>query len=173
ISTAHQSNANRIQADKEQKAADWLRIIGVSGLILVIGFSIYLFNSFLGFFGEAQETDSKLTFQWFLIRFLTITLLTTPFIYLLKESASHRTKENVYRQRGTQLSSIGAYLSELSIKERAELKRDLAKNFFSFYDERDNTKNVPDFIKEVKEVIGIAKSFNSSSEMVQKKTESK
>ncbi|EGR1393611.1 hypothetical protein ACCF70_001470 [Vibrio parahaemolyticus] len=163
ISHAHQSNANRIQADKEQKVADRLRVFGVVGLILVIVFSLYLFNSYLGFFGETKVTDAQLTSQWFLVRFLTITLLTGPFIYLLKESACHRSKENLYRQRGTQLSSIGAYLSELDIDERTLLKKELARNFFSFHDGKADTQNVPDFLKDMKQLVGIARSINGQS----------
>lgn len=120
----------------------------------------------MGFFGETKTTDSQLTTQWFLVRFLTITLLTGPFIYLLKESASHRAKENLYRQRGTQLSSIGAYLSELDIQERTSLKKELAKNFFSFHDGKTDTQNVPDFLRDMKQLVGIAKSINSSQNTV-------
>lgn len=166
ISNAHQSNANRIQADKEQEVADKLRKWGVIGLISVILFSLHLFNSYLGFFGETNVTDSQLTAQWFLVRFLTITLLTGPFIYLLKESASHRSKENLYRQRGTQLSSIGAYLSELDIQERTLLKKELARNFFSFHDGKVDTQNVPDFLRDMKQLVGIAKSINGSQKTV-------
>ncbi|OEA17017.1 hypothetical protein BBM84_14915 [Vibrio parahaemolyticus] len=160
ISHAHQSNANRIQADKEQETADSLRKWGVTGLILMIIFSLYLFDSYLGFFGTKTTTDDQLTSQWFLVRFLTITLLTGPFIYLLKESASHRSKENLYRQRGTQLSSIGAYLAELEMEERAILKKDLARNFFSLHDGKVDTQNVPDLIRDMKQIIGLAKSIN-------------
>ncbi|UTZ33699.1 hypothetical protein HB762_20730 [Vibrio campbellii] len=160
ISNAHQSNANRIQADKEQEAADSLRKYGVIGLIFVIIFSLCIFDSYLGFFGTKTTTDGQLTSQWFLVRFLTITLLTGPFIYLLKESASHRSKENLYRQRGTQLSSIGAYLAELEMEERAILKKDLARNFFSMHDSKVDTQNVPDFIRDMKQIVCLAKSIN-------------
>jgi flagellar hook-basal body complex protein FliE len=166
ISHAHQSNANRLQADKEEKVADILRICGVVGLFSVIIFSLYLFNSYLGFFGETIITDSQLSTKWFLVRFLTITLLTTPFIYLLKESAIHRARENLYRQRGTQLSSIGAYLAELDIEERTLLKKELARNFFSFHDGKADTQNVPDFLRDMKQLVGIAKSINSSKQSV-------
>lgn len=166
ISNAHQSNANRIQADKEKATADSLRLFGVLGLILVIFFSLYLFNSYLGFFGENNTSESQLTAQWFLVRFFTITLLTGPFIYLLKESASHRNKENLYRQRGTQLSSIGAYLSELDIQERTLLKKELARNFFSFHDVKADTQNVPDFLRDMKQFVGIARTINSPQKTV-------
>ena len=151
---------------KEEKAADILRICGVVGLLSVIIFSLYLFNSYLGFFGETVITDSQLSTKWFLVRFLTITLLTTPFIYLLKESAIHRARENLYRQRGTQLSSIGAYLAELDIEERTLLKKELARNFFSFHDGKADTQNVPDFLRDMKQLVGIAKSINGSKQSV-------
>ncbi|TOL59572.1 hypothetical protein CGH94_26155, partial [Vibrio parahaemolyticus] len=63
ISNAHQSNANRIQADTEKKVADKLRLWGVVGLISVIFFSLYLFNSYLGFFGSSTTTDAELSTQ--------------------------------------------------------------------------------------------------------------
>ncbi len=169
ISNAHQSNANRIQADTEKKVADKLRLWGVVGLISVIFFSLYLFNSYLGFFGSSTTTDAELSTQWFLVRFLTITLLTGPFIYLLKESASHRSKENLYRQRGTQLSSIGAYLSELDLEERTHLKKELARNFFSFHDGKADTNNVPDFLRDMKEMVGIAKSINGQQKTMRER----
>ncbi|MGD8230753.1 hypothetical protein [Vibrio sp. TRT 1302] len=171
ISNAHQSNANRNQADEEKEAADKLRRYGVWGLMAVIAFSLYLFNSYLGFFGEVTTTDQQLSTQWFLVRFLTITLLTAPFVYLLKESASHRTKENLYRQRGTQLSSIGAYLAELSVQERSELKRELARNFFTFHDGKSDVSNVPDFLKNMQDAISLAKNINGASESVSNKAD--
>lgn len=162
ISTAHQSNANRTQADAEKKSADTLRTSGLLALILLIGASLWLFSDYIHIFGapEGNVTPiNQLGFGWYALRFMTITLLTAPAVYMLKESASHRARENLYRQRGTQLSSIGAYLDELPSQERANMKKELAKNFFSFHDSKVDTSNVPDFIKQMKEAIEIAKSI--------------
>ncbi|WP_281222093.1 hypothetical protein [Photobacterium sanguinicancri] len=176
ISTQHQSAANTIQANKEEKSADLFRYIGMGWLIFTIFLSIYIFNDYIGLFpiadGKTIIPLKDLGFEWFAIRFTTITLLTTPGVYMLKESASHRAKENLYRQRGTQLSSIGAYLGEMNSEERAKLKVDLAKNFFSFHDSKPDTSNVPDFIKNMKEAIEIAKAISpqqSSSNKEDKK----
>lgn len=163
ISNAHQSNANRIQADKENKTANYLRIIGTSGLLAVILFSLFLFDSYLGFFGRETMPDDDLSPQWFLVRFFTITLITGPFIYLLKESANHRNRENLYRQRGTQLSSIGAYLSELPLEEKAKLKKELAANFFTYHEGKTDTSNVPDFIKNFGEAVKVVNSMKQSN----------
>ena len=164
ISTKHQSAANTIQADKEEKSANLFRNIGIVWLIITILLSIIIFNDYIGLIPIADIKNitplKDLGFEWFAIRFTTITLLTTPSVYMLKESASHRAKENLYRQRGTQLSSIGAYLGEMNSEERAKLKVDLAKNFFSFHDSKPDTSNVPDFIKNMKEAIEIAKAIS-------------
>ncbi|EOV1093326.1 coiled-coil domain-containing protein [Vibrio fluvialis] len=159
ISNAYQASANTTQADKEKKSADNYRISGIIWLIITIFCSIWLFNDYIHFFGKptGQVTSiDDVGFGWFTLRFMTITLLTAPSIYMLKESAYHRSKENLYRQRGTQLASIGAYLGEFDPAERAAMKKELAANFFSFYDGKADTSNVPDFIKNMNEAIKLA-----------------
>lgn len=166
ISTAHQSNANRNQADKEKEDADKFRKYGLIGLICVILLSIWLFNDYIHIFGKPDREIPKLSelgISWFTLRFMTITLLTAPCIYMLKESASHRAKENLYRQRGTQLSSIGAYLDELRPEERAQMKKELATNFFSFHDGKADVSNVPDFLKNLGEAVKLANSIKTPS----------
>lgn len=163
ISTAYQAGANTIQADKEKKSADTYRITGIIGLITTIFCSIWLFNDYIHFFGKPSgivPSIDELSIGWFALRFTTITLLTAPSIYMLNESAYHRSKENLYRQRGTQLASIGAYLGELEPHERAEMKKELANNFFSFHNEDVDKSNVPDFIKQMKETLEIVKSIS-------------
>ncbi|MBY8291000.1 hypothetical protein KW537_11895 [Vibrio fluvialis] len=159
ISTAYQASANTTQANREQSSADKYRIGGLIGLVAAIFCSIWLFNDYIHFFGKPEGpviAANELGFGWFALRFMTITLLTTPSIYMLKESAYHRSKENLYRQRGTHLASIGAYLNELEPAERAAMKKELAGNFFSFYDGKADTSNVPDFIKNMNEAIKLA-----------------
>lgn len=99
------------------------------------------------------------------MRLSMIILLTAPAIYLLKEAAVHRHKENLYRQRGIQLATISPYLEELEKEERAAIKKELVASFFQFHDGKADTQNVPDFIKDMREMVGIAKSING-----QKKT---
>ncbi|RTZ17472.1 hypothetical protein EJ063_01435 [Vibrio aquaticus] len=164
ISTAYQAGANSRQADKEESAANKYRIAGIIGLVATIFCSIWLFNDYIQFFGKPEGTITpidELGIGWFALRFMTITLLTTPSIYMLKESAAHRSKENVYRQRSTHLSSIGAYTDELSAPEKAQLKKELAANFFSLYDGKPDTSNVPDFIKNMNEAIKMAQAIKT------------
>ncbi|TMX39732.1 hypothetical protein DA093_03350 [Vibrio rotiferianus] len=164
ISTAYQAGANSRQADKEETAANKYRIAGIIGLIVTIFCSIWLFNDYIQFFGKPEGTVTpigELGIGWFALRFMTITLLTTPSIYMLKESAAHRSKENVYRQRSTHLSSIGAYTDELPAPEKAQLKKELAANFFSLYDGKPDTSNVPDFIKNLNEAIKMAQAIKA------------
>lgn len=99
------------------------------------------------------------------MRLSMIILLTAPAIYLLKEAAVHRHKENLYRQRGIQLATISPYLEELEKEERAAIKKELVASFFQFHDGKADTQNVPDFIRDMREMVGIAKSING-----QKKT---
>lgn len=165
ISAAYQAGANTRQATTEKWSAEILRVLGVIWMIATIFITMKLFNDYIGFYeipaGKEIPNLGELGIEWFAIRFMTILMLTSPGIYLLKESAAHRTKENLYRQRGTQLSSIGAYLDELKPEERAAIKKELSKNFFSFHDGKTDTQNVPDFVRDMKEAVSIAKSINS------------
>ncbi|PTP95691.1 hypothetical protein [Vibrio splendidus] len=167
ISTAYQAGANTRQADEEKAVADEYRKNGLRGMYIAIGVTVLMFSEFLGLhvWKSAEEITqiSELGPQWFVLRIMTITLLASPAIYMLKESATHRNKENLYRQRGTQLSSIGAYLDELSPASKSELKKELAANFFSFYDGKADTSNVPDFIKNMNDAVKVAKSINGQT----------
>ncbi|MUJ22537.1 hypothetical protein [Aliivibrio fischeri] len=102
--------------------------------------------------------------SWFFKRISIILLLTAPGLYLLKEAAGHRAKENLYRQRGIQLAAISPYLSELEPNERNAVKKDLVKSFFSFHDGKVDTKNVPDFIRDLKETTKIIRSLENVSQ---------
>ncbi|EIV8481905.1 coiled-coil domain-containing protein [Vibrio vulnificus] len=97
---------------------------------------------------------------WFFKRISILILLTAPGIYFLKEAAVHRSKENVYRQRGVQLAAIAPYLNELEPCERQGIKKDLVKTFFSFHDGKADTKNVPDFLRDLKETMKIVSSID-------------
>lgn len=107
----------------------------------------------------ASKTSTDPTILMFM-RLSMVILLTAPAIYLLKEAAVHRHKENLYRQRGIQLATISPYLEELEKSERAAIKKELVSSFFQFHDGKADTNNVPDFLRDVKEAANIAKVFN-------------
>lgn len=169
VGLAKDADVTISQANAEEETANKLRnrgLIAMYGSILVL---VLLFSEYLGltFWNETPPKSlSDLTLEAFTIRFMTVLLLSSPAVYMLKESAVHRAKENLYRQRGTQLLTIRGYLSDLPDKERTEVKQDLAKNFFSFHDGKADTQNVPDFLRDMKEAAGIAKSFNGQTKTV-------
>ncbi|MFB1094225.1 hypothetical protein ACEWH9_08620 [Vibrio diabolicus] len=103
------------------------------------------------------------------LRLSMIILLTAPAIYLLKEAAVHRHKENLYRQRGIQLATISPYLEELEKEERAAIKKELVSSFFQFHDGKADTQNVPDFIRDMREMVGIAKSLDGQKRTVRER----
>ncbi|PKG37114.1 hypothetical protein [Psychromonas sp. Urea-02u-13] len=125
----------------------------------------YLFSEFVGikFLSDIEKTGNSPNLIDFVFRFMTVLLVSSPAIYMLKESAAHRGKENLYRQRGTQLVTISGYLSDLKDEPKAEVKKQLAKNFFSFHDGKADTSNVPDFIKNMNEAISLAKSITPTT----------
>ncbi|MCM5509787.1 hypothetical protein [Vibrio sp. SCSIO 43169] len=102
--------------------------------------------------------------SWFFKRISIVLLLTAPGLYLLKEAANHRAKENLYRQRGVQLASITPYLKELKESDRNEIKKDLVKSFFSFHDGKADTQNVPDFLRDLKETTKIIRSIDRANQ---------
>ncbi|ENB2052139.1 hypothetical protein D2H34_003570 [Vibrio fluvialis] len=147
------------QANKEEKRADDFRKYGIGFLYASILVLVFMFSEYIGLntlWGGAAKNLSDLTLEAFIIRFMTVTLISSPAIYMLKESASHRAKENLYRQRGTQLLTIRGYLSDLPDAQRTEVKKQLASNFFSFHNGKTDTSNVPDFIKNMNEAIKLA-----------------
>ncbi|MGR6839396.1 hypothetical protein ACU5DF_09870 [Aliivibrio wodanis] len=149
------SDQNIKQADEEKTAADKMRFFGVGLLFVLIGFAAW----FLVLLTELPANTSYLS--WFLPRFLTLTFCSMPAIYLLKESASHRHKENLYRQRGTQLATLGSYLADFNNDDKKmDIKSELIKNFYSFNDGKADTSNVPDFLKQMKEFAAVTKTFN-------------
>ncbi|MBY7883440.1 hypothetical protein KW425_06970 [Vibrio fluvialis] len=152
------------RAQKEERYANKLRNTGISLLIASIALLGYLFKDYLGFGHELTDEYVRslkaLGTEIFFLRLFSVLLLTTPAIYLLKESSSHRNKENIYRQRGTQIISLPSYLEGLDDREKAALKHELAKSFFSFHNGKSDTKNVPDFIRDMKDVVAMAKAIN-------------
>ncbi|MCC4783432.1 hypothetical protein LMH77_11015 [Vibrio lentus] len=132
--------------------------------LMMISLPLFVLQ-FIEFTGIALFTDIKATNkpepEDFVFRFMTVLLVSSPALYMLKESASHRAKENLYRQRGTQLVSISGYLSDLPPEPKAEVKQRLADNFFSFHDKKTDTSNVPDFLKNMNDAVKLAKQVNA------------
>ncbi|EPW3766612.1 hypothetical protein QSU96_05405 [Vibrio furnissii] len=160
------------QANKEFLTFIIHQILGLAFLLGAVAMSISIFSSSLGIqvpwlnwlisvpaainSSGIDENGSV----WFFKRISILLLLTAPGIYLLKEAAVHRAKENVYRQRGVQLAAIAPYLRELEPCDRQGIKKDLVKTFFSFHDGKADTKNVPDFLRDLKETMKIVRSID-------------
>ncbi|MDN3697033.1 hypothetical protein QWY97_06670 [Vibrio cortegadensis] len=169
VGLAKDADVTITQANAEEKTANELRTRGLIAMYCSILVLVLLFSEYLGLAlwnDTPPKSLSDLTLEAFTIRFMTVLLISSPAVYMLKESAVHRAKENLYRQRGTQLLTIRGYLSDLPDKERTEVKQDLAKNFFSFHNGKTDTSNVPDFIRDMKEAVGIAKSLNGQTKTV-------
>ncbi|MCG9724491.1 hypothetical protein [Vibrio brasiliensis] len=161
------------QANKEEEAANKLRKYGLFGLCIAIVLLVLFFAEYIGlnFWSDTSKSLSDLTIPAFAFRFMTVLLVSSPALYLLKESAAHRSKENLYRQRGTQLLTIRGYLADLPDNHRAEVKQSLAENFFSFHNGKTDVSNVPDFLKNMQDAISLARNINGSPESVNSKTD--
>ncbi|MFY3327366.1 hypothetical protein ACOSZP_15845 [Vibrio fluvialis] len=159
VGLAKDADVTITQANRELRSATWLRWTGLFLMCCSIGLLIYFFRYYVGFeipTGVSLPALKDLGIEFFALRFMTVILVSSPAIYLLKESASHRAKENLYRQRGTQLLTIQGYLADLSPEQRSEVKHKLAENFFKFHNGKADTSNVPDFIKNMNEAIKLA-----------------
>ncbi|WP_045371708.1 hypothetical protein [Vibrio campbellii] len=172
VTSAVMANENLKQAKTENRVYWFLQILGLMFMLAAIysgsAFFSELTNIRLPFFPKpdlvihvdgAISTAQNPTILMFM-RLSMIILLTAPAVYLLKEAAVHRHKENLYRQRGVQLATISPYLEELEKEERAAIKKELVSSFFQFHDGKADTQNVPDFLRDVKEAANIAKIVN-------------
>ncbi|CAH1540058.1 hypothetical protein WMQ67_09840 [Vibrio harveyi] len=172
VTSAVMANENLKQAKTENRVYWFLQVLGLMFMLAAIysgsAFFSELTNIRLPFFPKpdlvihvdgAMSTAQDPTILMFM-RLSMIILLTAPAVYLLKEAAVHRHKENLYRQRGVQLATISPYLEELEKEERAAIKKELVSSFFQFHDGKADTQNVPDFLRDVKEAANIAKIVN-------------
>ncbi|MCC4854440.1 hypothetical protein LMH78_01365 [Vibrio lentus] len=152
-------NAKPVESQDRKLTA---HTVGVYLMMLSLPIFIIQFIEFTGtaLFADIKPTN-KPEPEDFVFRFMTVLLVSSPALYMLKESASHRAKENLYRQRGTQLVSISGYLSDLPPEPKAEVKQRLADNFFSFHDKKADTSNVPDFLKNMNDAVKLAKQVNA------------
>ncbi|OCH02207.1 hypothetical protein [Aliivibrio fischeri] len=146
---------NLEQAQNEKSDADRLRVWGAIAMLLPISIALFIFRDLI------SETPPTIEFNWILTRFLTITILSMPMLYALKESANHRFKENLYRQRGTQLATLGSYLDDFTDeKEKMKIKSDLVKNFYSVNTGKADMSHIPDPNEQIKEVVALSKSLS-------------
>lgn len=172
VTSAVMANENLKQAKTENRVYWFLQVLGLMFMLAAIysgsAFFSELTNIRLPFFPKpdlvihvdgAISTPQDPAILMFM-RLSMIILLTAPAVYLLKEAAVHRHKENLYRQRGVQLATISPYLEELEKEERAAIKKELVSSFFQFHDGKADTQNVPDFLRDVKEAANIAKIVN-------------
>ncbi|EHH1172419.1 TPA: hypothetical protein NKO81_001316 [Vibrio parahaemolyticus] len=171
------------QAGREAYAYWGFQAAGLFFLFMAILMSVSIFGDSLGlrlpwltWLVEFSETSGAIQIQgsttagsaseatWFFKRISIVILLTAPGLYLLKEAANHRAKENLYRQRGVQLASITPYLKELEETERNTIKKELVQSFFSFHDGKADTQNVPDFLRDLKETTKIIRSIDRATQ---------
>ncbi|MCR9313670.1 hypothetical protein ACRTEU_00645 [Vibrio alginolyticus] len=171
------------QAEREAFAYWGFQGAGLLFLFTAILMSVAIFGDSLGlrlpwltWLVEFSETSGAIQIQgstaagsaseatWFFKRISIVVLLTAPGLYLLKEAANHRAKENLYRQRGVQLASITPYLKELEETERNSIKKELVQSFFSFHDGKADTQNVPDFLRDLKETTKIIRSIDRATQ---------
>ena len=161
------------QANKEYTTYQIFQSFGLLFLLFSILFSVAIFTDSLGYKMPLMEwfissikdkkQDDISAGLWFIQRFSIVLLLTAPGLYLLKQAATHRHKENIYRQRGIQLAAITPYLDEFEKEERTKIKKELVKIYFSCHDNNFDSKNVPDFIRDMKETIKLMKSLDSNN----------
>ncbi|KFK51491.1 hypothetical protein JS87_04520 [Vibrio vulnificus] len=160
VGLAKDADVTISQADKELQAANMFRWLDLGFMCGSIALLVYFFRYYIGFTevpkGVVLPELKDLGIEFFALRFMTVILVSSPAMYLLKDSAAHRSKENLYRQRGTQLLTIRGYLTDLKDEQRSEVKHKLAENFFSFHNGKADTSNVPDFIKNINKAIKLA-----------------
>ncbi|CDT86644.1 hypothetical protein VCR3J2_310219 [Vibrio coralliirubri] len=151
---------NNSQANTEKETADSLRKSGIKWLGLPIVVTLMFIAHYV--LGEKLlGTPVELNLEWIITRFLTISISASIAVYMLKEAAAHRSKENLYRQRGTQLATIDSYLADFPDEhEKMKVKTNLVNNFYSFHDGKLDTSNVPDPNMQIREVVEISKSLS-------------
>ncbi|HIF9365925.1 TPA: hypothetical protein ACX6RZ_001879 [Photobacterium damselae] len=162
LSEFRRAKSDISHAESQKIEANNFRFFGLLSMSLPI-------IAFMLFFVQINNDNNiySLVFNFpdnvsgYFLRFLTIILFSSPSIYLLKESAYHRKQELIYRNRGIQLSSIGAYLDDLPEDVRTTLKCDLVNVFYGPADGKADVSHIPDIIKQIKEVALVSKSLGN------------
>lgn len=139
ISATFQATAN-----KNQWAADILRVLAITLLIVMVGLIIVaLWNS----------PDANL--ETTLVRFLAAILISIPATYLARESSHQRAEAVRSRRIEVELAALGPFIEPLDGPEKAELRKNLVETYFGRAfdkDEADNQTitlggNLLDFVK--------------------------
>lgn len=144
---------NLEQAKEEKIEADRLRNYGGIAMLLPLFIAGFIFY-------DLVFAKPEFTMGWVMTRFLTLSIFSMPMLYALKESANHRYRENLYRQRGTQLATLGSYLDDFDLERKIVLKSELAKNFYSVNTGKADTSHIPDPTAQIKEVAALSKSLS-------------
>lgn len=161
LSEFRRAKSDISNADYQRQQADSLRLYGLSSMLLPLLAFVLFFVSIEHLEGSYSAiVNLPNDVSGYLIRFLTIILFSSPSVYLLKESAYHRKQELVYRNRGVQLGSIGAFLEDVPTEIKTIIKQDLVKTFYGPADGKADVSNVPDMIQQIKDVALLSKSLN-------------
>lgn len=140
------ANNHLQQAKDEKKIADFLRLSGFIFLAAATIFACFEINKLIDKAGE-------ISIMFVFVRLLIIFLLTTPAIYILKESSRHRSDERKYRNIGIQLATVNSYLDSFSAVEKGQIKKDLTASFFGNSEAKVDTSSVPEMQKIVEKLI--------------------
>lgn len=108
-------------ADKEAKAAKWMRI----GAIISLSF---MFAGTLWVIFKAEQ--DQLSWNLFLLRFITVASLSILGYYFARESTRHRKKEHQYRRIQLELTSLTPYLEFFDEAKKKEIKEKLVNKYF-------------------------------------------
>ncbi|OED88629.1 hypothetical protein [Vibrio cyclitrophicus] len=161
LSEFRRAKSDISNADYQRQQADSLRRYGLSSMLLPLLAFVLFFVSIEnqeGAYSAIVTLPSDVS--GYLIRFLTIILFSSPSVYLLKESAYHRKQELVYRNRGVQLGSIGAFLEDVPAEVKTTIKQDLVKTFYGPADGKADVSNVPDMVQQIKDVALLSKTLS-------------
>lgn len=121
-------------AEREKKAADWLRGVAIFLMVVMATGAVIAFVHSL----NHPEVDWKL----FAFRLGTTLILAVPAFYAAQESAKHREREKLNRKLHLELSSIDSYLELLPPAQRQEIKGKLTERFFGQPDAEDKDEPV-------------------------------
>lgn len=114
------------QAAEEENAANWLRIVAISLMILssIVLITPYLIQIFRG---------DYLAFEWSHIfeRLPLSTLLLVPALYAARESGKHRSLARDFRVIQLQISTLDPFISKLPESKKKEIKEELVDVYFA------------------------------------------
>jgi hypothetical protein len=109
-------------ADSEKTNANILRGISIVIFLIVSFLALYILFTF-------QTTG--LSWQSTLVRLLATSLPSALATYLAKESGKHRKLERVYRNMELELSALDAFIENIPVNERTNLKIEITRKLFS------------------------------------------